>query len=494
MPIDVKISELLSGILPLTGAEEVPVTQGGLTVRVPVSAIIGAPSAAGQVHLYVSAANGNDASDGLTPATALATLAAAIALILDRTLVTIHIASGTNPIAVDGLGLRFPGHVCLVGDGGGQPGDTGVTTLLTDAVNTTANAYTITPAIGGMTIDAFKGKTLRWTSGDNAGRRVSVRSNTAVDIVLVYPAVSAIQASDAFVIEGPAVVITNPAGEVLTVANGCGTPEGHRSPGHATNSALWLANLRFDTDADLVVAGSRVHAWGVEFTGQISPQNSSIRAGTARGYAANATSDTADAEWTTIMTSLFGTYAPASADDWHGWGVYSTPPTFNDDGDPANSFMGYVVAGSYVAASGHTLAGGRIADLTVPTGVGSVEVHTDTTPLVMDTGDGITAHGAVAVHGPIEITSTGDAVRAYVGGNVRFASPATATLTATGFGANVYFGGGVVFDAGLPTFAATAGDLTVDDSTPLVAATVLPSDGSVVFGPGAAGPGSIFRR
>lgn len=170
------------------------------------------------VDLYVSQANGNDANDGLTPATAKATLAAAYTVanflagwMLPHGLCVIHMGSGTY------VWSPMPFPLTIIGDGAGQPGDNGFTVVLTGVSAAGTNATNLTlPAP--VTANIYRTLVLQWNTGAAAGHRLSIRDNTTTTVTPVevagYPT-STIDpgVGSSFSIVRPAVFFTTAAAE-----------------------------------------------------------------------------------------------------------------------------------------------------------------------------------------------------------------------------------------------------------------------------------------
>lgn len=144
----------------------------------------------GLTDLYVSAINGNDFNDGLTPATALATLVEAerrLPVSISAT-TTIHVGRadlvGTASYTLPTFRERqLRADLRVVGDGAGQAGADGEAfTVLVPAVASlggTSNAQIVTT---GLVANALVGRTIRITTGSGQCYR-TVRSNTTTTIV-----------------------------------------------------------------------------------------------------------------------------------------------------------------------------------------------------------------------------------------------------------------------------------------------------------------------
>lgn len=166
--------------------------------------VVAAPTAQ-TLDIYVSAANGDDANDGLTPATAVQTLEAAWALVPSELagLVIIHGSSGDYVWKAP----RAPSmatknaRVYLVGDGGGQAGEDGFTTVVTGTAQggTTTSALVLEVA---ALSNAYYGLTLITNNSYTTIKRNS--SST------VYPnvAITGLSSGDAYRVAEPSMRIT----------------------------------------------------------------------------------------------------------------------------------------------------------------------------------------------------------------------------------------------------------------------------------------------
>lgn len=188
----------------------------GQLLYVPVSGGGGGDSAPSD--LYISAANGNDANDGLTPGTAIATIARLWAVLANggtpiSRIVHVHIASGTYAYAAPPANLTFAknGGLVLHGDGAGQGGDDGTTTLYTSTITSATGDppdMRVVDGAAAFVANEWVGKTLTMTSGAGSGYYRQIIENTATDI---YYTLSPFGASpgDSYRIFEPAVVFTS---------------------------------------------------------------------------------------------------------------------------------------------------------------------------------------------------------------------------------------------------------------------------------------------
>jgi hypothetical protein len=169
---------------------------GSLVVKYPLPSpfliawppVLGEDPAAGVVDLYVSPSLGNDSNPG-TQAQPLATLARvdAVVPLAVSNVYNIHLRNETYPLPARNFWLRSrtyqPGGVINVF--ADETWDATVFTVNrsdTTAAGTTAT--TLVSATGGMVVNAFRGFSVRITSGALVGQYRRVNSNTATDLLL----------------------------------------------------------------------------------------------------------------------------------------------------------------------------------------------------------------------------------------------------------------------------------------------------------------------
>lgn len=181
------------------------------------------PSTA-KLDLYLSAANGNDANDGLTPATAVQTTAG-IFRVFPRIRfgpVVIHVASGSYArMVIPGsaqMNAACPTYVLV--DGAGQPGDNGSSVVSSHVVGGGSTDLVLNVALGSTNL--VQGMTLRFTSGAAAlqAARRSVGSNTTTTLTPAWRLPTTPAPGDTFNIERGAALFTQTTS--YTVAEGYG--------------------------------------------------------------------------------------------------------------------------------------------------------------------------------------------------------------------------------------------------------------------------------
>jgi hypothetical protein len=313
------------------------------------------------LDLYV-ASTGLDTNDGLTPLTPVLTMAGAYSKIPTRELgapVRIHV--GTYP-ALPWAPIpsyeqfNEQGQIIVIGDGAGQPGQNGFTTI----VSSTAGAGTTNLSLDCTALapppNALQGATI-----EIAGQRRLVRDNTATAItpVAAFNPVPALNAAYSLVI--PAALIDLSAGD----ARAC---EG--------TDALYPTIINIGVDGGgsnnslLVDTTACLKMYGCLFTnlGYFSVRNSQVYAGLAEINSGNGRNNIHLPE---LWTALGG------VQNWEGWGISST----GDLSQPAviQSFTGYAVVNGLLWLSpesqftflggytGAVLAGYALLDFQFPT-------------------------------------------------------------------------------------------------------------------------------
>jgi len=136
------------------------------------------------MNLYVRATVGNDANDGLTPATALDTLAEAYSRIpyFVNHLVLIHLGAHTgNGYLVPRLqDHRLNSHIVVIGNGAGEAG-AGMNVLASDTAVAGSNKLVLQVAGAPWVADAYKGKSVLIAG---SLERRTIKENTVNTLVL----------------------------------------------------------------------------------------------------------------------------------------------------------------------------------------------------------------------------------------------------------------------------------------------------------------------
>jgi hypothetical protein len=159
-------------------------------------------------NIYISAANGNDANDGLTPFTPIQTVDRLWGMFpagggVINSLVVVHWGSGTYTYVTPPKAIVFSdqGGLIFHGDGAGQPGDDGFVELGTGTVtahSTAGGALIVTDGGAAWVTDEWTGKTVQITSGANVGWLRTVIENTATTYEYVGRGYTAILPGDTF--------------------------------------------------------------------------------------------------------------------------------------------------------------------------------------------------------------------------------------------------------------------------------------------------------
>lgn len=260
--------------------------------------------------IYVSAANGNDANDGLTPATPVLTMARAYEIALsqeDPGLTVIHMGSGTY------AWLPMPFALTILGDGAGQPGDTGFTTVATGVSAAGTNLTNLTLAAP-VAVNLYRNRTLEWRSGAANGHRLLIRGNTATVVTPVevagYPATSINPGVGSnFAILEPAVLFTTAGIEVGSAANLCdglGGSSREYFPAAIVNARITASSAA----AVLVASSTRLRLFGVQFVGVLYLVDAQVDAGFVLP-------DASMNAWA-LRVGLAGF---AEITQWIGWGI-----------------------------------------------------------------------------------------------------------------------------------------------------------------------------
>lgn len=468
----------------------------------------GVPSSTvGPMDLYVSGINGSDANNGLTPATALATLTAAVDLVPDviddpahRVIVHIgrHGGTGYVPPFIGNRLVRS--RLWLLGDGAGQAGEDGFAVVAgvggTGTGDGTSTDERLVFIAGGMTVDAFMGKTIEITSGAAIGDRRLVVSNDATTFVPSHQFTASVAGSTYRIVE-PDVVLNitrlDAAQIERSFCQGIGL-DGVSFP-HPNVSALVLAQLRLANTGVICFPGfarSRVACYGVEVAdADIFPNfnGSHVNLG--------------------CTGDQFGAYEPLddlavpSRTSWLGWGI--TKPTTTAFAQlfalpDFTTCKGYFVGNRVFLQADTTLTvfGGRLYGEPAST-FSTMDINDtcivrmrgqrSTLPFIIEATGGRTALSAeegadVRVTGNTDIDSdAGPAVRCDGMAHILFTTAGgVAVDSVSGFGVDASGGGSVLFQDHGPAVNGGAGDLSVDGVS-AAATAVLAANGDAIVNP-----------
>ena len=219
---------------------------GGVFTGVAAWELIGGPGAALEdpttLTIYV-ATTGNDANDGLTPATALLTLGGAlrrIAVYGPTARWMISMGVGVFPVS-PAVTNAFQSNYYLIPTTGGGQGLTvecpaivgtmvdsgqGVRTMSAFAAGTAPTYTTMTDSVGGFVVSAFSSMWARFITGANTGKCFKIQDNGAAIITLILNGATGFVNGDTFVIEdiGTTIQKTIPAGSPAQTDTWAGGP------------------------------------------------------------------------------------------------------------------------------------------------------------------------------------------------------------------------------------------------------------------------------
>lgn len=189
--------------------------------------------------LYVNAATGSDANDGLTPNTALATALAAegkIPRFIDHT-VKVNFAAGTyvGPQSWGCFCISFPGSLNIVGTVGPAVLATGTST---------GTIGVVTAGVPGGVPQSFQDLTQSWTVNDLQGRLISINGSTTYRVIAANTSNTITLVNTGVVTAGQSYSIVDPTTEFTstTSVTVCATAVVHRASTGFRFSLLKLTN------------------------------------------------------------------------------------------------------------------------------------------------------------------------------------------------------------------------------------------------------------
>jgi hypothetical protein len=173
--------------------------------------------------LYI-ATTGNNANDGLTPATALLTLDMALRLITENSPTQrwmISMGIGTFPVSPTTVNAFQSNYYEIPYTGGGQgllvecpaivgtmvDSGQGVRTMSAFAAGTAPTYTTMTDSVGGFVVSAFSSMWARFVTGANTGKCFKIQDNGAAIITLILNGATGFVNGDTFVIEDIGTII-----------------------------------------------------------------------------------------------------------------------------------------------------------------------------------------------------------------------------------------------------------------------------------------------
>lgn len=458
------------------------------------------------LDLYVSDVNGLDTNTGLSPASALKTVTAAVAKIPNgiyhRVIVHmgLHAGAGYTPPTLLRHELRQ--NIWFYGDGAGQAGEDGFVIQKVSAAAAAGTGANVVVTGGGLGVNAYLGMTVEFTSGAAAGNRRTVRDNTATNITPTIPFSPAPAPGDAYRIITPSVVWVVPAavsGIDFLMVQDCGVPGAEVAFGQTyATPAVYLCNVQMTAAASttaFVITGSRVIFVGVDCPTVVAntpvpkPFVRSSEAGL--GYDVNM----AGASGSLGVIGAVADLGVASDAMWRGWGL-SYRGAATGSLAIACAWVGSLVAPSLtVGAAPCTLVGGNLfGPGTAGTAVLSVSAGGKITIQNVIGGPAVlvsstTALPAMNANGGQIIMLTGTVVVANSGGPaigaVRtglFNAGATGAITGTGstVGATAIFGGRIQFAGTCGVTGPGGVDMTVDNLVTSFAAAALAASGDAI--------------
>lgn len=432
-----------------------------------------------ELHIYVSAANGNDNNDGLTAATPVATLTRAYQ-IMPYALAApcvVHLGSGTYAAAsLDGRAqVGVNARIWLYGDGAGQAGDDGFVEQRAPELAQSGSGTQVVVTTGGMVAGAHAGQTIEIVSGPGAGERRMIGENTTTDIIPLADFATAPTTASTFRIVSTGIFIdTDPV-----VRRGLFTRLGSLSSSFNILPFLGLVNMEFTgTNPGGVVSlpafsncGVLMHnvtqsAFGMDFAQCV------LNCGETKALGIQGS------------TVTFNPYEELGFDTtrgplWDGWGV-STPgggfafKLFNSKCSGFFQSAGQLIFGEQSSVE---LKGTKAAGLLAQSGA-FVRLNSAGSPAMKFEGSDaagtvIAQDGAVIQNGGpghiINNTGSGPCLHAILGGLITWASAFTIpTGSSTGGPGMKASGGKIVFEDAAPLITGSTpgtNDAELDNGT-----------------------------
>ena len=456
----------------------------GLTNADWVEVFIEAPTTS-PIDIYV-ATTGNDANDGLTALTAVATMARAMEIVPDALAapVIVHVASGTYAWSCKSPKALTPdARLYIWGDGAGQVGDDGFTVIASGV----AGATTTTTALE-LAVDPGTNVYMGYTLECQGAYRAIYRNAGAPSLAYVIDAVAGMAAGSAYRVLRPAVIFTYTGS----------------SPELAGQTKLGLINLAF----------SNLTAFGAGYFNECD----TVIFGVECGYRMVLAGGTSYPGYTnsTIVAEFVSAGLPSNIQGW-GLSVYSSGFwSFDKTVLPFDS-MNIAHAGLWIAGTAYVYGSITTTGL-FRGGYAYLDVYTNDTRLFLNYEGGSIDLTSDLSTGGLS-SSTNPAV--IVGAGVAFCYQGSNTLTITRTGAgnvvDLYYNGatfelsgGVTITAANNTSVAIAGvygamvsilgintiargGITVDNSRMQLSGTTTVTDGAIVVRNGSivSQPGSL---
>lgn len=440
----------------------------------------------GPVTLYVDAAAGDDADSG-DVSNPLATLVEAETRIPYIVAHTVIINVGTHA----GNGYAQPtfrerilrANIYIVG--------TNFTELVSSTAALGGSGQEVVVS-SGLSVNAYRGKTIEILSGTAIGDRRTIRNNTATDIVPVERFTTAISVSDTYKIVEPTAVIEvgfdTATGIVPPLVIGCGTGPAQLFESKSVPNVQFI-NLAFDNSAgsfmSLKFASSFVVMAGVEI------RSTYVSLG-FYGSSVNSGYDSWEGSYDLGYYQPVVDLAVTSRKSWLGWGTNIVGPTI-DGGTVRGFFVGgaCVVCNVTMWIMGGNLYSGLVSGVLLGSANPYVHLYRPTSPdlLVYSTGaDGAVdcEQGRFLLQGPnLDISGLNGIVSAWLGEVVLNGTAGAVTGTCTNLGMMTREGGRILLSQNTtPSIAGPAGDdfsedggSTIRSNAALTAGTVFQESG-----------------
>lgn len=291
------------------------------------------------MDIYVRAVDGDDNNPGTITAP-VATLAAAVALIpyIIAHPVVIHIGphTGDGYVMPTVKSRILRANIYIIGDGAGS-GD-GFTELIASTAALAGSGSNVVKS-SGLSVDAYRGKTIEILSGAAIGDRRTIRNNTATDIVPSYSFSAVVSTDDLYRIVEPSIYIalsTSASDYNKAIVTSCG-PTGLVYSQYERK--VFLVNLRFDSGLFFAIASSCVQLHGIELASSIlalTTPESVIKAGIE---------DFNDSTYGPAVNSPVTDLGIADDQNWLGWGLTAEGYLFT--GSPG-ILDGYLVVNGFI--------------------------------------------------------------------------------------------------------------------------------------------------
>lgn len=294
------------------------------------------------LDIYLSGANGDDAFDGLTPATAKATPAGVWALFPSGLSGPLVVHVGAAGVVGDGTAynwasmpipvkLNETARIWLYGDGAGQPGEDGFEEIFSGETDVGTDSEQITVAVP-IVANEYQHYTLSITSGAANTFYRTIQSNTTTSIVPCrrFENVDGVPIDPG---DGTSYRVLRPSAIFDNIQDLGGQPGFLANTGGGDGAApLFLVNVAFDNLGPGEINDSAIYIAGVEFRGTVFPSfvsctgsigywdnfRDTLLGRTSLLLPANQPITDQKGDWT-LDIGLDG--KPAKMAQWRGWGA-----------------------------------------------------------------------------------------------------------------------------------------------------------------------------